>query len=164
MSVTVVVGNPKPASRTLAAAHRVALELTGQPADHEIDLTLLGAGLLDWGSAEVAAAVEQVKASSVVVFATPTYKGSYTGLLKLFLDRFGAGSLVGVRAVALMLGGHWKHALAPEAFLKPVLSEIGASTPSAGLFLLDSSWDAPDALDEWLPAARQQFGFAAVSA
>jgi FMN reductase len=55
-----------------------------------------------------------------------------------------------------MLGGHWRHALAPEVALKPVLAELGASSPTRGLFLIDSEWDAPDALDEWLPAARKE--------
>jgi FMN reductase len=163
MTVTVVVGNPKAASRTLAAAHRIAEELSGRAADHELDLATFGAGLLDWSDADVALAVEHVRSSELVIVATPTYKGTYTGLLKLFLDRFGAGSLQGVQVVPLMLGGHWRHALAPEVFLKPVLNEIGASTPTAGLFLLDSEWDAPDALADWLPAARRQLSVAAAS-
>jgi FMN reductase len=156
MTVTVVVGNPKLRSRTLLAAHRVAEELTGRPADLELDLAGYGAGLLDWDSADVALAVEQVRASELVIVASPTYKGTYTGLLKVFLDRFAAGSLSTVRAVPMMLGGHWRHALAPEVFLKPVLNEIGASTPTAGLYLLDSEWDAPDALTHWLGTAQQQ--------
>jgi FMN reductase len=82
----------------------------------------------------------------------------------LFLDRFGAGSLTATRAVPVMLGGHWRHALAPEVFLKPVLNEIGASTPTAGLYLLDSAWDAPDALGAWLDAAQQQLALRVVTA
>ncbi|MDT4907236.1 MAG: reductase, partial [Pseudonocardiales bacterium] len=87
MTVTIVVGNPKPLSRTLLAARRVAAELTGQSADVELDLASFGAALLDWSAAGVASAVEQVRSSEVVIVASPTYKGSYTGLLKLFLDR-----------------------------------------------------------------------------
>lgn len=158
MTVTVVVGNPKPASRTLQAAERVAQELTGRPPERTIDLAHFGPALLDWTDEGVGEAAASVAASEVVIVASPTYKGTYTGLLKVFLDRFGAGSLAGVRAIPVMLGGHWKHALAPEVFLKPVLSEIGASTPTAGLFLLDSSWDDANALDDWLPTARRQLG------
>lgn len=160
MTVTVVVGNPKPRSRTLLAAQRVALELTGSRPDATIDLTTYGAALLDTADPTVAEAVAHVQASRLVVVASPTYKSSYTGLLKLFLDRFGAGSLAGVTAVPLMLGGHWKHALAPEVFLKPVLAELGAGCPTSGLFLLDSEWDAPGALDGWLPVARGQLASA----
>jgi FMN reductase len=152
--VTVVVGNPKPRSRTYEAGVNVAEQLTGGAPDTVIDLTDLGAGLLDWGSAEVAAAVQTVKDSDLVVVASPTYKATYTGLLKLFLDRFGAGALGGAVAVPLMLGGDLRHSLAPEVFLRPVLVEIGASTPTSGLFLLDSEHLGSDTLDAWLERWR----------
>jgi len=155
VSVAVVVGNPKPRSRTYQAAHIVAERLAGKPADLSIDLTDLGPALLDWSDPGVADLVGQVQAAGLVVVASPTYKATYTGLLKLFLDRFGAGSMTGT-AVPLMLGGHWKHALAPELLLKPVLVEIGATCPTTGLFLLDSEFDASDTLDSWLERARKQ--------
>ena len=44
----VVVGNPKPHSRTLAAAVHVARELTGAEPDLVVDLATLGPVLLDW--------------------------------------------------------------------------------------------------------------------
>lgn len=155
MSVAVVVGNPKARSRTYQAAHIVAERLAGRPADVSIDLTELGPALLDWADPGVAELVAAVQAADLVVVASPTYKATYTGLLKLFLDRFGAGSMTGT-AVPVMLGGHWKHALAPELLLKPVLVEIGATCPTAGLFLLDSEFDGSDTLDSWLERARQQ--------
>ena len=48
MSVAIVVGNPKPRSRTYQAAHIVAERLAGRPADLSIDLADAGAALLDW--------------------------------------------------------------------------------------------------------------------
>jgi FMN reductase len=155
VTIAVVVGNPKPQSRTFQAAHLVAERLAGRPADLSIDLTELGPALLDWADPGIAELVAAVQAADLVVVASPTYKGSYTGLLKLFLDRFGAGSMTGT-AVPLMLGGHWKHALAPELLLKPVLVEIGATCPTAGLFLVDSELDSTDTLDTWLARARPQ--------
>ena len=107
MTVAVVVGNPKPGSRTLDAATRVAERLAGRPADLVLDLVELGPGLLGWGDEAVGRAVEQVQQASWVVVASPTYKATYTGLLKLFLDQFAAGSLAGVVAFPLMLGGAW---------------------------------------------------------
>jgi FMN reductase len=156
VSVAVVVGNPKPQSRTYQAAHIVAERLAGQRADLSIDLTELGAALLDWSDPSVAELVAAVQASDLLVVASPTYKATYTGLLKLFLDRFGGGSLAGVTAVPVMLGGHWKHSLAPELLLKPVLVELGATCPTAGLFLLDSEYEASETLDSWLERARPQ--------
>ena len=63
--------------------------------------------------------------------ASPTYKATYTGLLKLFLDRFATDGLRGV-AVPLMLGAGPGHALAPELTLRPVLTEIGGLVPAGG--------------------------------
>jgi len=153
MSVTVVCGNPKPASRTLEAAVGVATRLAGPP-DTVIDLVSLGAGLLGWGDPDVVRAVTQVRQSKAVVFASPTYKSSFTGLLKIFLDQFPSGALSGVVAFPMMLGGAWHHALAPEVFLRPVLVEMGATCPVRGLYLLDSDYQDPPALEEWLDEAR----------
>jgi FMN reductase len=155
VTFAVVVGNPKPASRTLDAATRVAEALAGRPADVVIDLVDLGPGLLGWGDEAVGRAVADVQAASAVVVASPTYKASYTGLLKLFLDQFAAGSLAGVVAFPLMLGGAWQHALAPEVFLKPVLVELGASCPVRGLYLLDTDYASPAGLADWIVAARK---------
>lgn len=155
---TVLVGNPKPQSRTWQAAHLVAEKLTGRRAEVDIDLATFGPELLDWSSPTVAAAVEQVQRSDLLVVASPTYKATYTGLLKLFLDRIGGGALGGTPAVPLMLGGHWRHALAAELHLKPLLAELGAATPTTGLFLLDSEWEASETLDAWLESARPVLG------
>ena len=155
MTAAVVVGNPKPGSRTLDAATKVAQRLGGRPADLVLDLVELGPGLLGWGDEAVGRAVASVQEASWVVVASPTYKATYTGLLKLFLDQFAAGSLRGVVAFPLMLGGAWSHALAPEVFLKPVLAELGASCPVSGLYLLDTDYESPAGLDEWVESARR---------
>jgi FMN reductase len=154
VGVTVVVGNPKPASRTLEAAVGVATRLAGPP-DTVIDLVELGAGLIGGGDPDVAAAVAKVGSSPAAVFASPTFKATYTGLLKLFLDQFGSGGLRGVVAFPVMLGGAWGHALAPEVFLKPVLVELGATCPVRGLYMLDSDYQAPEGLDRWVEEARR---------
>jgi FMN reductase len=164
VNVGIVVGNPKPKSRTYEAAVHVLAELTGREPSVAIDVVDLGPGLLGWGDAAVAAAVESVKALDLIVVASPTYKATYTGLLKLFLDQFGAGSLGGAIAIPLMLGAGPAHALAPELSLKPVLVEIGASTPTRALYLLDSDWKESASLAEWLPGARKILARAGISA
>ena len=60
-----------------------------RPPELTVDLTDLGGALLDWqrrdpSVTDIAAAVQ---ASDLAVVASPTYKATYTGLLKLFLDR-----------------------------------------------------------------------------
>lgn len=162
MSV-VVVGNPKPMSRTRRAAELLAQRLTGSRPAAVIEVADLGPGLLGWGDEAVAQAVETVKAAELVIFASPTYKASYTGLLKLFLDQFRAGELKGVIGVPLMLGAAADHAMAPELLLKPVLVEIGCSCPTPGLYLLDSEYEEGPRLAAWLERVDGTFPLTAGS-
>lgn len=150
----VVVGNPRPGSRTLAAASYVVRELSGAGPDLVVDLATLGPELLEWSSARVAELVAEVGAADLVVVASPTYKATYTGLLKVFLDRFAGGSGLRGVAVPLMLGAGPAHALAPELHLRPLLVELGASVPTPSLYLLDEHHDDPAAYAAWLERAR----------
>jgi FMN reductase len=142
-AVTVVVGNPKPQSRTLRAASAVAAALSDTPA-HEIDLATFGPGLLDPTNVDVAAEVRSVLDSDLLIVASPTYKATYTGLLKVFLDRIGGGALYGVTTIPVMLAAAPDHRLAVDVSLTPVLLELGASMPARGLFLLESDMDRLD--------------------
>src|SRR3954466_10886749 len=134
MTVTVVVGNPRPGARTRAVGEAVAERLAaiaGAGTDvRTIELADLGAACLEWGDDRVEATRREVGTARALVVATPTYKASYTGLLKCFLDRFDAGELGGLPTVGVMTGGNPGHALAVDVHLTPVLVEIGASCPA----------------------------------
>jgi NAD(P)H-dependent FMN reductase len=91
MTTGIIVGNPKPQSRTYHAAVTVVRELTGHDPDFRIDLVEFGPALLDWSDPFVSAAVDQVKAARLVVVASPTFKATYTGLLKIFRGRLAGG-------------------------------------------------------------------------
>jgi FMN reductase len=162
MEIAVVVGNPKPASRTLEAATLLANKLDETVIPTVIDVVELGAGLIGWGDDAVTAAIESVQAADLAIFASPTYKATFTGLLKLFLDLIPSNGLAGVVGVPLMLGAGPAHALAPEISLKPVLVELGATCPTKGLYLLDSTYAESDAMDLWCDLARRQL-FASIA-
>jgi FMN reductase len=130
--------------------------LLGSEQPEVLDVVTLGPGLLGWGDPAVLRAVELVAAADLAVVASPTFKATYSGLLKLFLDQFAGGEgLRGVVAVPLMLGAGPAHALAPELLLKPVLVELGAICPAPGLYQLDKSYDtdssAADYVRRWGP-------------
>ena len=149
MKTVVVVGNPKPGSRTRTAGERLARALGGNT--ETIELSELGPGLLGWGDPAVAEAAAKVQSAQVAIIASPTFKATYTGLLKLFLDQFAGGTgLRDVVAIPLMLGGGPAHALAVETSLRPVLVEIGAVCPTAGLYQLDSTFDTDSSLADWV--------------
>jgi FMN reductase len=153
----VIVGNPRRASRTRKAAEAVARALI--PGDPEvIELADLGALLFDPRADAVVRAVTTVQNADLVVVASPTYKASFTGILKLFLDLLPSEGLRGVVAIPMMMGGADTHALAPDLLLKPVLVELGATTPSPGLFLRDSQFEDGIAIASY----ARRWGHAAV--
>src|SRR4051794_11054829 len=147
LSLVTVVGNPKAGSRTLAAA--VALsdaigELLSEPRRTLVDLAEIGSGLLaPWSlSPAAASAVAAVRAADVLVLATPTYKASFTGLLKLLLDTLPAGSLSTTVVIPLTVSAGPAHKYLADWQLRPVLGELGAVLPVPSLLL--SETELPD--------------------
>ena len=140
-SVLAVIGNPRPESRTHGLARTLVAEVaTALDATvlKEVDLAVLGAAVLDWGDAAAGAAVKRVLDADVLVLSSPTYKGSYSGLLKAFLDRVGGGALAGAAAIPILLGGAPNHTLAVDVHFSPLPRELGAVVPAGGLFVLES--------------------------
>ena len=141
MRIVTVVGNPRPASRTHGLARTLAAELAHVlpgAARGDVDLAALGPRVLDPAAAEASAAVAEVLAADVLVVASPTYKATYSGLLKAFLDRLATGSLAGKTAVPVLLGGAPNHQLAVDVHFTPLLLELGAAVPVRGLFVLEA--------------------------
>lgn len=142
MSTVIIVGNPKPNSRTLHAAQLLATAITGSTSHEIIDVVDLGGDLLGWEEPSVQAAVQVAANAQLLIVASPTFKATYSGLLKLFLDQFATGDgLRGTVAVPLMLGAGPAHAMAPDLLLKPLLVELGASCPAAGIYLSDKHYE-----------------------
>ena len=160
LKVVVVVGNPKVASRTRTVGEEVARQAAAAGGVDDFDMAIVelgevGGELFDFGSARVKALVDRVSEADLVVVASPTYKASYTGLLKAFLDWFGQTALHGAVAVPVMVGGNPVHSLAPEVFLRPLLVEVGAMVPTRGLFMLEADMDRlTDVVAEWAEVAR----------
>jgi FMN reductase len=156
--IAVVTGNPKSASRThsvaLAVADALAKELPEAETSPVVDLAAHAPRLFDWSDEELTALTAQVAAADIAIFASPTYKATYTGLLKAFLDRYGNNGLAGVTAVPVMTGGWPGHLLAVEVHFRPVLVELGATVPSRGLYVTEPELaDVEQAVAKWSAAA-----------
>jgi FMN reductase len=151
MRIAVVTGNPKPASRTHGVAFAVAgtlsaaLSAAGSQTHLVVDLSEHAASLFDPSAAELSRLTAEVAEADIAIFASPTYKASYTGLLKAFLDRYGSNGLAGTIAVPVMTGGWAGHALAVEVHLRPVLVELGATVPARGLYVTEPELPELDA-------------------
>lgn len=144
--MTIVVGNPKPRSRTLSVATSLVGHLFG---DRDVALTTVdlaehGGDVFRWPSAQLDAVTAQVAAGDVAVFASPTYKATYTGLLKAFLDRYPANGLAGLVAIPLQTGGDLAHSMGPSVNLAPLLVELGAIVPGRGFYFVTSQMDRMD--------------------
>jgi FMN reductase len=143
--ILVLTGSPSLRSRTSALARHVgdALALDG----HHVEVLALrelpAAALLaaDTGEPVIAGAVRQVIAADAVVVATPIYKASYSGLLKVFLDLLPQRALDGKVVLPLATGGTVAHLLAIDYGLRPVLVSLGAAHITAGRFVLDQHID-----------------------
>ena len=105
LKITILVGNPKPQSRTLKLAETLVDELlvAGTYDLRVIDLAEYSSHIFEWPSAEMSALNQAVADSDLLVVASPTYKATYTGLLKSFLDWFGQGTLAFTLSLLLAL-------------------------------------------------------------
>ncbi|WP_020389530.1 NADPH-dependent FMN reductase [Kribbella catacumbae] len=151
-SVVTVVGNPKPGSRTAAAAASVAELLAselGTPyrIDELVDLVTFAPAIFQGENAAeedreaLESAVELVSSASVLVLATPVYKGSYTGLLKSFLDVLPHQALAGSVVVPVTVSAAPSHRLLADLHLRPVLAELGASVPTPPVALEEKDFE-----------------------
>jgi FMN reductase len=153
--IVVVSGNPRAGSRTSQLATEVGNALADGTPPTVVEVGELGAGLLTPGDEATAAALAELHAAEILVIATPTYKGSYTGILKVLLDQLPAQALAGKRAVPVVTAGVAPQAAAAEALLRQLLTELGADVV-AGLPVVES--DLPQGAEI---AAKYAASFAA---
>ena len=155
MSVVVLVGNPRPGSRTRALADAVTEALLGRREERREDppggvrvlelAEVVGVSFGPepaYGAKDGSDPFEAVRAARLLVVATPAYKGTYTGLLKVFLDQFGHKELAGVTAVPVAVAASPAHAEAAAAHLRDVLAELGARVPAEPLAVTETQLPA----------------------
>jgi FMN reductase len=159
--VVLLDGNPRAESRTVGIARQVATAVADRvalPLNGEVTLSALLPSLAS-NSADAAAAIDaalkQVTEAEVLIVATPLYKATYTGLLKLFVDRFPRDALAGTVAVPLVTAGFAGQLLAAEVHLRPLLIEVGALVPTRAFVLTEAEFgDVDAAITRWLASAE----------
>ncbi|MDX6246255.1 MAG: reductase [Frankiales bacterium] len=159
--VVLLDGNPRAGSRTAGIARQVAAAVASRldlPVGAEVSLSGLLPALAstaEAATAEVDAALDLVTTAEVLVVATPLYKATYTGLLKLFVDRFPRDALAGTVAIPLVTAGFAGQLLAAEVHLRPLLVEVGAAVPTRAFVLTEAEFSEVDgAVSRWLTAAE----------
>ncbi|GAA4615331.1 NADPH-dependent FMN reductase [Saccharopolyspora hordei] len=139
--VLVISGSPSRTSKTERIGDHIAQRLTaaGRRVDHLRVRTLPADALLgaDTRAPAIADALAAVDAADGIVLATPTYKASYSGLLKSFLDLLPQFGFAGKAVLPLATGGTIAHVLAIDYALRPVVHSLGARHVVQSFFLLD---------------------------
>jgi FMN reductase len=85
-------------------------------------------------SAQVDAVLAALCTSDVVLVATPIYRATYSGLLKVFFDLLPNAALAGKVAIPIASGGSLGHQLALDHGLRPLLSSVGAVVVATGIY------------------------------
>lgn len=85
-------------------------------------------------SPELADALERVGAADLLVVGTPIYRGSYTGLFKLFFDLVDQKAVAGRPVLLAAGGGSDAHSLAIDHELRPLFAFFGALTLPAAVY------------------------------
>lgn len=126
-TVLSIVGNPKVGSRTHGLAGSLA-ELAAAR------LGFAGAEMVDLSTdTDSDLGAELVRGAGLVVVASPTYKATYTGLLKTFFDGLPYRALNGKVAIGAMVAASDLHLFAADVHLRPLLTELGAICPVPAL-------------------------------
>ncbi len=82
----------------------------------------------------VATALAAVAEADLLVVGTPVYRGSYTGVFKLFFDLLPQDALVGTPVLLTAGGGDDQHALAIDHQLRPLLAFFRARVLPVGVY------------------------------
>jgi FMN reductase len=138
MTKTVIInGANARTSRVNAIQHYIqesleeveAIEVFALPAED-----LISANFSSEAIREANAKVEQ---ADVVVVLTPVYKAAYSGILKTYLDLIPQKGFEEKHIIPIAVGGTPHHLLAIDYALKPVLTALGATSISHGVFIVD---------------------------
>lgn len=150
LPVVELIGNPRAESRTRRLADAVTAAVldtlrgrgTSAHETHVLELDQLVGVTFGpepaRGSRAVTDPFELVRAAGLLVVATPTYKATYSGLLKVFLDQLAQGDLTGAVAIPVAVAGIPEHRESVQEALCALLVELGASVPAPAVAVLES--------------------------
>ncbi len=163
MPVVAVNGSPSTTSKTHALA-AAAIELVGDGTLIDVSALDADALLLRREHDSVRRALDTIAAADILILASPIYRATYSGLLKVVLDQLPADSLRGTAVVLVATAASPAHFLALDTgFRSLVASLAGWSVPTIVYATGDDFVDAVPG-DAILADLRQALGEAAAIA
>lgn len=152
----------RPSKTKVFVDHIAGLVAQGLDASHAVfDIEDLGPSLaparrLGDLDAQARAIVDQILGAGVLVVGSPTFKGSYTGLFKHFIDLLDPSSLRGKPVVLAATGGGERHALVVEHQLRPLFGFFEAQTIPTGVYASDRDFADGVLISESIRQRAQQ--------
>jgi FMN reductase len=144
-SVT-ILGSPFPSS----SSEKIARDIQSKMNELEwetsvIDLSGLPANDLlmrsSTPSLEYKQSIEKIQASKLIIIASPTYRATYTGLLKTFLDTLPQDSFNNKYSLLIQTGGSPEHSLSLEHGLIPLARSLGSKIISNTIYSHPIHWN-----------------------
>jgi len=102
------------------------------------------------------AIVTRMSNATVLVVGSPTYKGSYTGLFKHFVDLLDPSFLRGKPVILAATGGGERHSLIVEHQLRPLFGFFEALTIPTGIYASDRDFTSGVLVSEAIQARVHQ--------
>ena len=103
------------------------------------------------------AVLQAVVSADLLVIGSPTYKGSYPGMFKHFIDLIDPAQLRGKPILIAATGGGDRHALMVEHQLRPLFGFFMAHTIPTAIYASDRDFSGQEIVS---PALRERIGFA----
>lgn len=141
--VLVVTGSPSTTSRSEKLGERLteAIGSRGHNCRHMKLRILCPEALLsaDVSHPEIVEALDLIEHAHGVVVVTPTYKGTFSGLFKTFVDMLPQYALRSKIILPLATGGSPAHVLMLDYGLRPVLQTMWPKQVIQGCFIVDGT-------------------------
>ena len=152
--VTAGIGVPS-STRLLADRLAVAAEsaVRGRGDDVELEvleLRPLAHALADnvltgFPNPELQAAVDTVRNADALIAVTPIFRGSYSGLFKMFIDVLEPDAMAGKPVLLAATAGTARHSLVLEHAMRPLFSHLRLLTAPTAVFAAPEDWAGADA-------------------
>ena len=143
MKLIAINASPSDTSKTHAVA-AAAVELAGGGTVLDIGSLDADALLLRGSHQSVAKAIAAIDASDVVVLVTPTYRATYSGLLKVLLDQLPTAAFAGKACILAATAGGPAHFLSLDTGMRALVASLGGWSVPTVVYVTGDDFDDDD--------------------